>query len=704
MSVDEKNVGKKTGNYFGMMDITESRKNGNNPYFAYYDGVANAINNLPMDTNKLNDYDNVTYHCDLFVYGRNTQTKIDEKLSQEGFYEPNREKRCYICKDGVTTKFFIDSFIMKSKYGNHQNPINVATYTIELTIKETFSCILSHELDVLGILSGYENYLQRPYWLEIWFSGYDKLTGMPVERIPLPNGEKSIIYEGMFSKMISHIDSHGTTWKATFFPIYTALTQKNMNILNVSSVMKNFKQMNLKEFLKKCTDDMFERFLKQVTKDKDEKGRRKIRSFYNSSSIDDKDKKNNPSTPIGKNQDNQEITTNKEKAQENFDKDQSNNFITFKIKNEKGEDFKDVDNIKSNLDSSTKDSEKNSEKQNTDETILFTTICQEFLFNTEKYNSYIAKYDIRSSLKGYYNGVPLYHHDVDIYLVEDPYMTAKLKAYNSNKENYIFSEDEAVNYVNKFIAEGVLIKKYQYGFSGEDTSVIEIDNKYDKLFFMNALPEAAEQWSNNNIIFQNEKIDENEIITTSGDDGRSAGTEFNGENLEDIYIRMDKKNIAEGVIKYNKTPELNDDLSNDNRRISTGTDIKKSEKTIAATILWKNLYKSDQMVTSVFTILGDPYWLATNSFRTKQYSKSKDLLDKLPDIAPNIPDYRCIFIIKSSPEQNQFYDLNNPTDYTFENSLYVSGIYIVTDVESIFESGKFTQKIKGHLDIRFIKE
>lgn len=682
----------------------DNLRNGGNPYFPYYDGVANAIDNLPMNTNILNDYDNVTYHCDLFAYGKNTQKEIDEKLSKDGYYEPNKEKRCYICKDGVTTKFYIDSFIMKSKYGNHQNVVNVATYSIELTIKETFSCILSHELDVLGILSGYNSYLQRPYWIEIWFSGYDKLTGLPVERIPLPNGEKSIIYEGYFSKMISHMDSSGTTWKATFFPIYTALTQKNTNILNVSTIIKNSGKMNLKDFLQKCTDDMFERFLKQVTKDDDEAGRAKIRAFYNNSSNNVQDK----TTPSGENPNNQEQKTNKEKAQEKFDRNQTNGFITFKLKRENGEDFTEANNITSNLDSSTKDSEKNSEKQNVDKTILFTTICQEFLLNSEKYDSYIAKYDIKSSVKGYYNNNPLYHHDVDIYLVEDPYITAKLKAYDKNKENYIFTENEAVNYVNKFIAEGVLIKKYQYGFSGEDTSVIEIDNKYDKLYYMNALPQAGDEWVNSNILFQNKNNDKdknkNNIVVKSGDTDNTAGIEFNGENLEDIYLTMNKKNVAEGVIKYNKIPELNNDLSNDNRRTSTTTNDKKSKRTIAATMLWKNLYKSDQMVTTSFTILGDPYWLATNSFRTNQYNKNIDLLDKLPDVAPNIPDYRCVFIIKSSPEQNQFYDLNNPTDYTFENSLYASGIYIVTDVESIFEGGKFTQKIKGHIDIRFIKE
>lgn len=678
--------------------------------FLYCDEVINDINNMKMNNNVLFDYDNVTYHCDLFTYSRKTQKEIDKNLLENGIYNPNKDKRIYICKDGVSTKFVIDSFTIKSKYGNHLNQINVASYEINLRIKETFSCLFSHELDVLGVLSGYESYLNAPYWLEIWFSGYNKENGMPVERIPLPNGEDSIIYEGYMSKCDSHIESSGTTWNIIFYPNYASLTNKSTNLLNIPILMKNSKGVKFNEFLKNCINQMFDRYLDQLAEKDDKGGRALIKSFYNTNKKDNKD----PGTPdINSNE-----NTNEDNKNNEYFTNIQNDFIKINIKDKDGNPFNDVNKIVSNQDTSKNDAEKNSEEQIADKTKLFTTICQEFLFNCNNYESYIVKMDIKSSIKGYYKNNPLLYHNIDLYLIEDFYILYKLKAYKAKQDPYKYklSDTQVSNFVKECIGNGTLVKKYQYGFSGEDTSILEIDNKYDKLYYMNALPQSGTEWINSNVQLANQIINtlqENsnnstEIIKISSnqDETQNLLVEYNGELLENLYVNMNKDNIGEAVAKYNKIPVRNDDLSNDNRRISTNSNIKNNQASVASGILYRNMYESGQLCTTQFTILGDPYWIATNAFKTKKSSNNSDIsTDELPQkISANIPDYRCVFILKSSPEQNNFYSEENSTDYTFENALYASGIYIVTGSESIFEAGKFIQKIKGQIDIRLIKE
>ena len=87
----------------------------------------------------------------------------------------------------------------------------------------------------------------------------------------------------------------------------------------------------------------------------------------------------------------------------------------------------------------------------------------------------------------------------------------------------------------------------------------------------------------------------------------------------------------------------------------------------------------------------------------KEMNKN-DLKDALTMSSLKVPNYRCVFIIKSTPDQNSDYTVENPTDYTYYYSIHASGIYLMVDCESIFNEGKFTQKLKGVLDVRFIKE
>ena len=686
----------------------------NNSFFLYDDELSNSIKQLSFNTNILEQYDNVTYHANLFCYSQDVQKEIETTLAEKGFYEPNIDKRIYICRDGVTTKFTIPSFSLKNVFGNIQAPNNIGTFEIKMKIQETLSCMLSNELEVLAYRLGYDGYLGLPYWFEIYFSGFEHNTLKPISRIPLPNGENSLIFEGFIGTVTSNLESSGTTWDVTFVPNQNALVNKLTNILSVATVIKDNNIIKLEDFLKACADNMFERMIYQTASTEKEKN--DITSLYNGKpyiNITLKGAGDNDIEVTSKNDSSKIVTQEEiEKAKE-----------AIKQKEEKDKEKEgDKSSTISDQDMSELTASLNSSNYITSNTTLFTTICQDFLFNTKNYKSYIAKYDIKPVMINYYNYKPIYYYKIVITIEKDEYIADKLEELEGNGNPNKFN---AVNFFSKKVKNKSLIKRYQYGYSGVDTSVLEASNKYDRLYFMNAIPSTTLEYSKNDVNNrynnnyttkadkQNDKTQDDK--TKEQADKTQTNKSFTSNiteslNLEDIYSTLSQGLANTDYFKIsflNKIPSYNNDLTNDNKRNSSSSNIEDSRKEVSAKILWDRLYKNGQMSETKFTILGDPYWIATQAFRTKaNYEKKED--DRLRDflIARTFytPDYRFVFTIKSTPDQNQSYNVKNPTDYDFEYSMHASGIYMIVDCESIFEDGKFTQKIFGVLDERFIKK
>ena len=158
---------------------------------------------------------------------------------------------------------------------------------------------------------------------------------------------------------------------------------------------------------------------------------------------------------------------------------------------------------------------------------------------------------------------------------------------------------------------------------------------------------------------------------------------------------------------FHLVPELNQDTTNNINPATVNPNYEKEKENLMTKLVWERLFKSGQMSTTKFTILGDPYWIATQCYKKLSAERVEDdekIVDNMKGLlGVNIPDYRCVFTIRSTPDQNDFYSDKNPTDYTFEYSMNASGIYLMIDCESIFEDGKFTQKLNGVLDTHMIK-
>ena len=96
------------------------------------------------------------------------------------------------------------------------------------------------------------------------------------------------------------------------------------------------------------------------------------------------------------------------------------------------------------------------------------------------------------------------------------------------------------------------------------------------------------------------------------------------------------------------------------------------------------------MIQIEFTILGDPYWLyipSQNSAYSNGTFPEQSLL------------YHFYFNLKTSINPD---NVSYTGGYSTLNAKDFSGIYQIIESTSIFSDGKFTQKINGVIDDRFI--
>ena len=124
----------------------------------YNDVVKKIINELSTSTNVLEKYDNVTYNITLYMLDRKKEKIVDENIANnKGFISEHIDdnEKIIIAQSGVTLNFVIDSLLIKTVYGNFNNPINVHAYEMNLKIKEPMGANLTNALDLSALVSLY---------------------------------------------------------------------------------------------------------------------------------------------------------------------------------------------------------------------------------------------------------------------------------------------------------------------------------------------------------------------------------------------------------------------------------------------------------------------------------------------------------------------------------------------------------------------
>jgi hypothetical protein len=128
-----------------------------------------GVNFAPKD-NPLNRYANYTYHIRWFLTDENTAYNAIDKSN------PNADNinKTIIAESGVTVGFNITDFEMENTCGPNGRTLNTASTTWSMTITEPFGLSLIDKLRATARTQPVINYMRAPYFIDIWFTGYDE--------------------------------------------------------------------------------------------------------------------------------------------------------------------------------------------------------------------------------------------------------------------------------------------------------------------------------------------------------------------------------------------------------------------------------------------------------------------------------------------------------------------------------------------------
>jgi hypothetical protein len=128
-----------------------------------------GINFAPTD-NVLNAYANYTYHIRWFLTDENTAyNSIDRR-------NPNADNvnKTVIAESGVTAGFNITDFEMDNTCGPNARTLNTASTTWSMTVTEPYGLSLIDKIRATAKTQPVINYMRAPYFIDIWFTGYDE--------------------------------------------------------------------------------------------------------------------------------------------------------------------------------------------------------------------------------------------------------------------------------------------------------------------------------------------------------------------------------------------------------------------------------------------------------------------------------------------------------------------------------------------------
>lgn len=128
-----------------------------------------GVNFAPVD-NKLNSYANYTYHIRWFLTDENTAYNSIDKRN------PNADNinKTIIAESGVTAGFNIIDFEMENTCGPNARTLNTTSTTWTMTVTEPYGLSLIDKIRATAKTQPVINYMRAPYFIDIWFTGYDE--------------------------------------------------------------------------------------------------------------------------------------------------------------------------------------------------------------------------------------------------------------------------------------------------------------------------------------------------------------------------------------------------------------------------------------------------------------------------------------------------------------------------------------------------
>lgn len=619
----------------------------------YSKQVEDRIAKIPEEYNILQNYDNYTYHIQFFMLPADVQKNVDTYNSYDAIEKEINANKIIIAESGVTPNINIQRFTINSVVPG--GALLSTALTFELSF-EDLSYELINKLAVVSKVLGYDNHISHPYYISVWFTGYENVTsttynsnhyskGLPKNNIA---GRKftykciidKVKTEQQSDKMIFNMHLVWCPTRANLKD-YTLIHEMPQITIPAGSTFEDFKKT-----FQKSINDMWRHKLGDNDKTSDYKVVYGNGDMYEFDIVYPSDESK------------QEVSSGILKNDQN-------------IKLEPSQPFPD----------------------------LFLQVWQT-LKGPSNYSLFI--YPEMKYIKKY-KQYSWYKIVVHLCFYKCPGLYDVQNCMGENDTYFYDAEKYQLNYLNDlfpYVSETSngaqdsknKVKRYYLHSYGQNINVLNCKEDDDYLWFLNIGINAKNQ------------IFESKLITSFLEKNPSESSKFNQakekfsvgkHNLDDIYMSLDnnQKELYLSIVNVGITREeyinaSEDASSNESKKKEEDTTNEQAQRnSMKAKLGYNGLFGVSQRKLLELDILGDPYWLGISD---------EQFLSNLE----NVTNYVIPHIILSTKsfkpvDENYIYKAN---DYMVFNTPYR-----ILQVTSYFENGKFTQKLKGAIALPFIQ-
>lgn len=634
----------------------------------YSSNVEQKLKTMKFLPNILEEYDNYTYNVRFYLIPKSYQHMLHQKRINSKSVDIPIDKKVIIYESGVSSNYNLQDLNLSTTFNRKNAALNCITTEIKMTLKEINDCALSNKISVISSVLGYDSYIRTPFHIDIWFSGYDHITKKPIRCI----NDKVYTFEVIIGEVKSSVNDTGTDWTFNMTPTYHIALDKEINILMntgmITSQVGTLEEIR-SQIEKTVNDHYFE-------------NNKHLASKYSDSKYLD----------IA-------ITDLSNVSLENLSM----------VNGEYRKNLSKLNEINVSNNQSPKSSASSTQIDiKPDKSITLNNIFQEIVRKTPEFKNCVAISTYQAEPFDNYDNQELYKIHMNVVILREPFLSL-WENYMKNKGKMPKEQIEKMQMeaLDLMKLEGTLLKKYQLGFNGEDTSVLEMKTNIDNLWYLNIgfndiISEVNASKDNSmktelslGEMFETETLSYDERLAKISDnidmslhwikrltkDGRIY--------VDDIYNALSSNQRVE--ILKNRPILFKQDIFSDTTNSSMdNNDIKNIDDYQIAKIGYTNLYGSGNFIENRIDIIGDPYWIQIPS----------DEAIYSPSIIPQHSlMYHYYFNMKTGIyADNKSYTGGN----SIENAKDFSGIYTILVVKSSFSEGKFTQELYGVIDKRFM--
>lgn len=618
----------------------------------YNQTVEKLLMELDVEENILHNYDNTTYHIQFFMLPVHVQIDYFNKKNQ--LKDNDRElsdllnkNKIIIAESGVSTNINIESLSMRVLSSNPTHGLSTA---VDMTMKitEIGTGGLVNKIALLSKILGYETYVNQPYFITIWFNGYDhtdKRKGMPVGKI----NNTSYTYCVYISENKASIDDGTTSYTMKLINMTFEGMKKEWSIINNIGNITFEKGTTFKTAVGKIENRLNEIYKRNL-------GQSIVSGLYGNEDIIKIDVLE-PNT--------HEIKSGTSKLTYNSCKEK----ITFK----------------------------------NDERVNLITLINDVWNRLNENTGYVPNVTFQPVLVGSANNRLYYRLQMNI----TPIMIPTLKDFidslyvkNDNISNSFLTQIEQVQetYLKEIHKMKALPKRYFYSYTGKNLDVIEYKQTEDHLWFLNtgasdidAIELNSFSKFDSDIISSNS---ENYVPNVYIEKINSAREQNQGKKIfiDDVFRMLSKREMSDltknrytmtiGSLNTHDAQTTNSNLNEDkDEQASDQREIDISQTIVG--IGAENYLSTAQKVTLNMSIIGDPYWLEFGS------EKDNGSVEKM---------FPHIILSLSTPMIP-----NSMDNYKADELMKITTLYQVHVITSTFSNGVFKQDLEGTIATPFIQ-